>query len=98
MIMEEHLLLKRLPPPASLWFRFSIQAQEVQQYHKMPHPSEFGKDTKNKKIDMAITCSKNFNPFKNLNLLNLKPLARIYHSKPSASVSQDTTSMMIQDQ
>lgn len=62
MIMEEHLLLKLLPPPASLWFRFSIQAQEVQQNHKMPHPSEFGKDTKNKKIDMAITCSKNFNP------------------------------------
>lgn len=49
MMMEEHLLLKLLPPPASLWFRFSIQAQEVQQYHKMPHPSEFGKDTKIKK-------------------------------------------------
>lgn len=62
MTMDGHLLQKLLPPPASLWFRFSIQAQEVQQNHKMPHPSEFGKDTKNKKIDMAITCSKNFNP------------------------------------
>lgn len=47
--MDGHLLQKLLPHPASLWFRFSIQAQEVQQYHKMPHPSEFGKDTKNKK-------------------------------------------------
>lgn len=46
--MDGHLLQKLLPHPASLWFRFSIQAQEVQQYHKMPHPSEFGKETRNR--------------------------------------------------
>lgn len=96
--MDGHLLQKLLPHPASLWFRFSIQAQEVQQYHKMPHPSEFGKDTKNKKIEMAITCSKNLNPLQKPQPPESETFGSHLPSKPSASVSQDTTSMMIQDQ
>lgn len=98
MTMEGHLLQKLLPPQASLWFRFSIQAQEVQQYHKMPHPSEFGKDTTNKKIDMAITCSKNVNPLQKPQPPDSDTFGSHLAPKPIASASQDTTSMMIQDQ
>lgn len=62
----------------------------------MPHPSEFGKDTTNNKLDMTIICSKNFNTLQKPQPHESETFGSDLASKPSTSVSQDATSMQVQ--